>query len=219
MEPTQEDINRGTSGNVAVVIGIFTATVPTILLALNVTYLFVIPLLFGLYCIFLGFCTYRTKSKLGLYSGWFALIIGILATGVPMGVLAHDRATGYPISIVVPVGYRGPVRLIIDGERGQAVPLTDGWYRYRILENGTRIIKDSSPFNRWHTERMIYANGEIIPSDHENNQPPEVVTCRSLGYTSRSSTTGEKQEYMEYFVGTRKDLEGYYEQLRKLQDK
>jgi hypothetical protein len=110
--------------------------------------------------------------------------------------------------LVVPDGYKGPLRLIIDKEQGIEIPLEDGEYIYRYAENGTLMIKDASPFRHWHSLTAIYANGKPIPIDHEGNVPPDAVSLHFLG--SGVSAQGNKEEhYIEDFVGTREEFRKY----------
>ena len=79
-----------------------------------------------------------------------ALVLLLVAVTVPFGLIAYHNRSGYPIVLVIPDDYRGPVLLIIDRERGVDVPLRDGVYEYRIPEGGKLLIRDDQPFCQWH---------------------------------------------------------------------
>ena len=186
----------------AVVIGSLTATLPTIVLFQAVTYLFVVPLLLGLMCIILGVIALSTGGRYGKHIGKIAVILMLIGTVFPFGMIVYYNRSGYPIVLVVPEQYRGPVRLIIDRDQGVEVPLLDGKYTYQIPETGTLVIKDDSPFRQWHSLTAMYSGGKLIPADHEENLPGEIVSIHSLGSGARVQG-GKQEEFIEYFVGTK----------------
>jgi hypothetical protein len=191
----------------AVIIGVLTATIPTLLLIQKVTFLFVIPLVLGIVCILLGVYAHRTEGRFGHYVGWIVTMITIVAVPLPFGMIAYYDQPGYPVALVLPDGYRGPVRLIVDRERGIDVPLEDGRYTYRIPDSGTLLIKDDGPFHRWHTMTASYANGNRIPG-YEGNPPNDAISLHSLG--SGVMTRGGKDEHcIEDFVGTEAEFRRY----------
>lgn len=200
-------MNKG-SAWAAVVIGTLTATVPTFVLFQAVTFLFVVPLVLGLVCILLGVIALRTGGRFARHVGWIATILMLVAVVLPFGLIAYHNRSGYPIVLVVPDGYRGPVRLIIDRRQGVEVPLVDGKYTYRIPETGTLVIKDDSPFRQWHSMTAVYSSGKPIPIDHEDNLPADAVSLHSLGSGVRTQG-GKQEEYIEDFVGTKAELRKY----------
>src|SRR5438105_1363061 len=98
-------MSRKTSGVVAVIVGVFTASVPTFLLYQAVTFLFVIPLILGVLCILLGLVALRTDSSISRHAGWLALVILCIAVGVPFGLIAYHSRSGHPIVLVMPTDY------------------------------------------------------------------------------------------------------------------
>jgi hypothetical protein len=199
---------RRSSGVVALVIGVLTATIPTFLLFQAVTFLFVVPLALGLLCILLGVIALRTEGRFRPHAGWIAFVIMLIAVALPFEMIAYHDRSGSPIVLVIPNGYRGPVKLIIDREQGKDVPLSDGRYTYQIPEGGTLVIKDDSPFRRWHSMSATYANGKTIPIDDEDSLPPDAVTLHSLG-SGVTTQNGKKEEFIEDFVGTKAELRRY----------
>lgn len=196
------------SGVAAIVIGVLTAAIPTFILFQAVTLLFVVPLLLGIFCISLGVVALRTESKLLRHAGWVAAIIMLIAIVVPFGMIAYHGRSGYPIVMVVPEGYRGPVRLVIDRRHGVDVPLEYGKYTYHIPQSGTLLIKDDSPFRQWHSMTASYTNGKPIPLDYEDGLPPDAVSLHSLGSGVRTRG-GEHEAYIEDFVGTKAEFREY----------
>jgi hypothetical protein len=188
------------SGWLAVLIGVLTATIPTFMLMRVVTFLFFVPLVLGVLCVVLGVAALRTDRKFARHIGWIAAILMLIGVILPSGLIAYHNRSGYPIVVVVPEGYRGPVELIIDRQQGVDIPLVDGKYTYHIPQTGTLVIKDDSPFRQWHPETAMYTSGKRIPMAYEGNLPPDTVARHSLG---------SNQERIHYFVGTTTELRKY----------
>jgi hypothetical protein len=123
-------VKNTTSATVAVIVGVLTTLIPTTVLFLAVTYLFVIPLMAGIICILLGVVGFRTDSPLGRHAGWLAVLLMFVAVGVPFGLITYHNRSGNPIVLVIPAGYRGPIRLVIDRAGGAEIPLQNGRYTY-----------------------------------------------------------------------------------------
>src|SRR6202158_6505662 len=120
------------SSSVAIAFGVLTATVPTVLLFKAVTLLFMVPLFLGILCTLAGIIALRMPGKFGCHVGWVAAIICLTATVVPFGIIAYYDQPGYAIVLVIPDGYRGQVRLVIDRQYGAETPLSSGRYTYEI---------------------------------------------------------------------------------------
>ena len=199
------------AGLAAIVIGVLTVTVPTFILFQAVTYLFVVPLALGIFCIGLGVIFRRTESRFLRGVGWIAVIIMLYAIVLPFGLIAYLNRLGYPIELVIPDGYRGRVRFVIDRTQGVHVQLKDGKYTYHIPQSGTLIIKDDGPFRQWHSLTAVYANGMPIPNDYKDNLPADAVTLHSLGAGVRGQGS-EREEFFEKFVGANAERRKYGDQ-------
>lgn len=193
---------------VALMIGVLTATIPTFLLFRAVTFLFVIPLLLGLLSISLGLAALRRGSGLSKLAAVIAVVLLVVAVAVPFGLIAYHNRTGFPIVVIVPDNYRGPVLLVIDRDGGVDVPLRDGVYEYRIPASGKLLIRNDQPFRVWHNEKAVYASGKPLPMKIENNLPADMIVLHSLGSGSHTKY-GTTEEYIEYFVGTQAELRKY----------
>jgi hypothetical protein len=201
-------------GRAALVIGVVTATIPTYVLFQAVTFLFVVPLLLGHVCIGLGVLALRTKSRFLRHVGLLAAVLMLIAILLPLGMIAYNSRSGYPIVMVIPEGYRGPVKLVIDRKEGVDVPLEDGKYTFHLPRSGTLRIKDDSPFRQWHSMTAFYTNGEPIPTDDEDHLPPDVVSLHSLG-SGVKIQGGTQEEYIEDFVGTKAEFRTYVDDVRR----
>jgi hypothetical protein len=196
------------SGWAAIIVGTLLATLPTFVLFQMVTLLFVVPLVLGLLCVLLGVTALRKEGKFVRHVGWIAVTLMLVAVILPFGMIAYHNRLGYPIVLVVPEGYRGPVRLIIDRQQGVDVRLIDEKYTYHIPETGMLLIKDDSPFRQWHSMTAMYTDGKLIPIDHPGNLPSDAVSLHSLGSGARIQG-GKREEYIEDFVGTKAELRKY----------
>jgi hypothetical protein len=186
------------SGWVAVLIGILTATIPTFMLMGAVTFLCFVPLVLGLLCVVLGVAALRTDRKFARHIGWIAVILMLVGVCLPGGLMIYHNRSGYPTVIVLPEGYRGPVKLITDRQRGVDVPLLDGKYTYHIPQTGTLVIKDDSPFYQWHPETAMYTSGKRIPIAYEEKLAPGTVAFHHIGSTADFvGTEAELREYLE----------------------
>ncbi len=196
--------------SISVAIGVFTATVPTFMLVGAVSYLFVVPLVLGIVCIILGLLSRRLGGRLGRQIGWIAAMLMLTSIVLPFGIIALDRDSGHAVVLIIPNGYRGPVRLIIDRDHGNDIPLKDGKYTYHVPKDGTLLIKDASPFRQWHAESAIYASGTPIPNEYDGSLPPDAVLRHSIssGVTWRS---GKQEEIIEEFIGTKAELQRHLE--------
>jgi hypothetical protein len=190
-----------TRGVAAVIIGLWTATGPTYLLWQAVSLLFLLPLTLGVVSIVIGVLAIRSDASYWRHVGWIAGVLFGMGILVPCGLIIDAERSGYPIVLVIPDGYRGPIRLTIDKKKGVDIPLHDGRYTYPICQGGTLIIKDARPFYRWHSEMATYAGGKSIPRFEDGHAPPEVVWLHDLGSGVRS-WGGNREEYMLYFLGT-----------------
>jgi hypothetical protein len=175
------------------------------------TFLFIVPLVLGILCIGLGVVAIRSEGRLLRHVGWFAGIIILIAILLPFGTIAYNNQSGSPIAIVIPTGYRDPVKLIIDKQQGVEVPLENGKYTYHIPESGTLLIKDDRPFRQWHSMAETYTNGKLIPIDYVETLPPDTVSLHSLG-SGVKTQRGTKEQYIENFVETKAELRKYVDE-------
>src|SRR5206468_1761434 len=118
-----------------------------------------------------------------------AFVLMIVGVAVPFGMIAYHNRPGYPVILVIPNGYRGPVKLVVDRREGVDIPATEGAYRFIVPPGGTLPIKDAGPFHQWHTLTAVFANGGRIPHQYESNRHPEAATLYSLG-SSTSTHSG-----------------------------
>lgn len=164
-----------TRNRLLIAIGALTSLLPTVVLFQALNVLFFVPLLVGLGCVVAGFAKVPPAAKAR------ATIIGsvaCLAAAIgPMIFFAYANRTGYPVKIVLPVGFHGEFSIVKNQAIGQDVELQDGVWVYELPPSGELLIKDGTPFHRWHSETYCDANGKP-------------VAVESLGVTAGSEVTG-----------------------------
>lgn len=116
-------------------------------------------------------------------------------------------STGTPVHIVVPNGFKGEVRLILDGVHGAEVKPSQGRYEYRIPASGTLRVTSFGPFEGWHVQTAAYEDGTVLESDVETVEGPHGEKPR-LGkdvVAFCGGSVGQKNHeapVMTYFVGS-----------------
>ena len=140
-------------------IGIFTLVIPSAYLFFAVTYLFLVPLLAGLFSVVLAFAP---KSKRRRMIGIGACIIAIFGV---FGLIMYSNRSGTPIKLVVPDGFVGELTIRFDEVNGTPPIKDDGFWVYRLGDDGTLLTSDDSPFYQWHEFRVVFRDGRFI-HDH-----------------------------------------------------
>lgn len=197
-------------GWAAITVGALTALIPTVVLFVAVTYLFVIPLAIGLFCVFLGITVLLVDGEYAKHVGWIVAILAAVAWVAPFGIIAYYNQPGHPIALVIPDGYRGRVKLVVDPHQGIEVPLTDGRYTYNISDNGELVIKNAGPFRRWHEMTCTYRSGQPIPIAIADGASSDAVQVHFLGM-GKSFDGAKTEEYVKFFLGTAAELRKHYE--------
>lgn len=105
-----------------------------------------------------------------------------------------------PIHYILPDGYVGVFRIVLDEREGVEVGLKDGRYTYEIPSSGILKVKSFAPFGPWHEETAAYKNGNpiVLPDSKVRN---DVVALRSLGTYQR----GDGPRTMAFVIGTKEE--------------
>lgn len=188
----------------AIILGAIIAIGPTIVLYGMVTFLFVVPLVCGIFVLAIGWRGYDPTARYQLPG---IVIISILfsAVGVfgPIGLIWHHRQPGTPIHFVLPSGFRGGFKLVLDETIGVPLIEQDGKITIRIPAGGILKVRTFAPFERWHAETAAFSNGTILAN--ENSVGSNAIALRG-GATGSSSGGGRPLEtYSWSFVGTHQD--------------
>jgi hypothetical protein len=158
-----------------IAIGLLTAILPTTCLIFSVNTLFFVPFLVGFATAVIGCLRIPGRAR-GTVTA-LGVMLCLVATVVPFALRAYIGRSGKPVTIVLPAGYEGEFSIVRHRTRGQDVRPKDGEWIFEIPENGVLVVKDDSPFYRWHKTYYLYADGS----------PAKV---KSLGTSSGSSGTG-----------------------------
>jgi hypothetical protein len=142
------------------------------------------------------------------------LIASLLASVVFCGC----SIDGSPVHFVVPVGFEGPVRLILDPVSGVDIPITNGRYIFQIPPNGILYVKTFSQFEPMHVQTASWNDGTSIAQDYHtwvgpNGEPatlgPDAVVFQGGGVSKRN----DDPEQMTFFIGSGAE----YEELLRAQ--
>ncbi len=102
-----------------------------------------------------------------------------------------------PVHYIVPDGYLGMFKIILDEKNGRDVPLKDGRYTYEIAEDGILKVKSLAPLRQMHDETAAYRSGKeiVIPTSQVSD---DVVALRSAGQYS----TADRSYTIVFVLGT-----------------
>lgn len=140
------------------------------------------------------------------------MIRTILLLPLALAICSGCSRKGPPVHFVVPNGFTGEIRLILDESRGAEIKLVDGKYTYRIPRSGVLQVTSHKPFERWHERTAAYEDGTPLPQDHETWTGPHgekpkygknVVVFHGHALSQRDNEPPE----MIYFVGSTLDYE------------
>ena len=114
---------------------------------------------------------------------------------------------GSPVHFVVPIGFKGPIRLVLDESNGIEVTTTNGKLFYRIPSTGTLSVTSFKPFEPLSVRTTAYEDGTPIPQEYEtwtgpNGEKPTLgkdsVVFQSRGFSQRN----DDPPVMTFFVGS-----------------
>jgi len=111
-----------------------------------------------------------------------------------------------PVHYVLPDGYFGIFKIILDPKNGVDVPLKDRQYTYEIPEDGILRIKSFAALRPMHEESAAYRSGGeiVIPTSQVRD---DVVALRDVGQYS----VGDRPQTIVFVLGTK----AHHDQVRK----
>jgi hypothetical protein len=88
-----------------------------------------------------------------------------------------------PVHYILPDGYFGMLKIVLDEKNGIEIPLKDGRYTYEIPDDGILKVKSFAPLRPMHDETAAYRSGKeiVLPS---SQVPDDVVALRDVGQYS-----------------------------------
>ncbi len=143
-------------------IGLFVAIMPGTYWYLRVSYLFFVPLSCSVLIFALAFVATRERiAKSAMVAALSLALIGFVA---PPLILALAIAQQPDYEFVLPTGYRGGFKLIVDKKNGVEPKREGGKLVYVIPQSGVLKIRDDNLMGRYRTEAGRYADGTPMPS-------------------------------------------------------
>ena len=137
-------------------VGVLTALIPTTLLFFALTYLFIFTFFAGVAAVVLSMWPAKKIRRIIGISLCAASTLG------SFGLLAYASSSGSPVKLIVPNDFVGEIKILEDVKLGKPPLKEDGYWVYRINDDGTLITTSSKPFRRWHQERVEFRDGRII---------------------------------------------------------
>ena len=103
-----------------------------------------------------------------------------------------------PVHYVLPDGYFGMLKIVLDEKNGIDVPLKHGRYTYEIPEDGILRIKSFAPLRPMHEETAANRSGKEIRL-WGSDVPDNLVALRQVAQYS----TGDSSYTIVFVVGTK----------------
>lgn len=117
---------------------------------------------------------------------WLVVAFGAIAVCLVIAIVALLRwmsyESDYVIEFHIPNKYRGPIILREDSTIGVMPVERDGHTLvYRIPKDGRLIVRSLAPFQRYHSTRAFYDNGDELRTIHTMGNSPDDVVMRYVG--------------------------------------
>ena len=140
------------------------------------------------------------------------ILIAVVVGGVISCVTSASQ--DYTIEYIIPNRFRGIVIIEQDPARGAAPAIMDcNTYVYRILDNGTLLVRDFGLFERYHYETAHYADGRAIPTEGPGGRGPVIDDPRGVAlYSIGSQVKGNEAPKQYMCVGTLDDRRRFRKQ-------
>jgi hypothetical protein len=127
-----------------------------------------------------------------------------LSTLLIAGLCGGCQTNRPEIHFVVPVGFRGYIRIIPNADDG-IVPERNGQkWTFVIPKSGMLKVKGPDPFDTWHNETAAFADGTSLPPPLPPQPPLKEGVSNEL---VRLWDIGGDQEGIWMYVGTEDELE------------
>lgn len=129
----------------------------------------------------------------------FRLLLSVLVTaGLLCAVAGCADASGDPIHYILPNGYRGPFKIVVDSAASGGYRYDGKCHIYTIPANGVLRVSSASPFKYFHRTSAEYVGGRQIACSEPGPAGPDAVRLTALGAT-------ESEFWM--VVGTEADVQ------------
>lgn len=106
-----------------------------------------------------------------------------------------------PVHYILPNGYRGVFKIILDEANGTDVKREERSYTYEIPPNGILRIKSFAPLSQMHEASAAYKNGTKIPTLSTVND--DTIALRDVGMHER----GDGPRTITIVIGTKEQAD------------
>ncbi len=111
-----------------------------------------------------------------------------LATVLALLVGCSERRV--VIHYVIPNGYRGPLKIVGDGDDSNGYAFEAGQHVYRFPQSAVLHVKTTWPFENWHSLTAEYANGTTIYSLWHSAPNSDAIRVEGLGFSTGHTGPG-----------------------------
>jgi hypothetical protein len=147
------------------------------------------------------------RAKFPLW-GW-----GIIIAGCTLAVCFLGHVYGWTVLFILPDGFQGEFRLVLDPEQGTEPRWNWGCYTYHIPPIGILRVKTLHPFEPWHFQRAKFENGQGIPNAYDVDDLPLGDQHRrsfsALIHGGGMGQTGDGPYEITFFVGSSSEYEDW----------
>jgi hypothetical protein len=113
-------------------------------------------------------------------------------------LLLGCQRRGDPVHFVLPLGYRGAFKLVVDS-KGTNAELVGGRLTYLIPPSGTLLVRSDDPFLVWHEVSASFSDGSSLPLTNISAGGTNVLRFASLRSVNNSAYW--------FFVGTENEIQ------------
>ncbi len=136
-----------------------------------------------------------------------ALVGLVFGSCVVCAVIFYRSLQTHTVVMVIPNGYRGPIKLVLDEQNGVNIERSNtGEYRLLIPDSGILRLRNFKLLQSWHYNVAEYRDGTVAHAvDNRDGRPvgASTVALRGGGYLAEGDGHGGLQnEHILYFVGT-----------------
>ncbi|MGS2762176.1 DUF6843 domain-containing protein [Sinomicrobium sp. M5D2P9] len=140
---------------------------------------------------------------------------------VALSVFAGCGPSGEEAIFVVPENYTGYILVIYDQENGAEKEYKDKARIYRIPSNGILLSKFPtnpgwSDFPKFYYRNIDQENEIRFTMDRELPADTVIATGGSSGYASRDSEGKKGIRFVQYYIGTKDQIDEAYEEAENL---
>lgn len=142
-----------------------------------------------------------SESEATIMRRWLFAVALLLILAVTWATLWESL----PVHFIVPNGFRGEIRLVLDPQNGERIGLANGRFTFRIPDNGILHVASFGPLQEPHMQTASYADGSPLLLENEADEAwlSEKIALRGGGM----SRLNDEPYVITYLVGTATDCE------------